>query len=157
MLIEADKRGDEIKILYSDIPFSVPKNLYLIGMMNTADRSLAMIDYALRRRFSFFEFEPAFDSEGFERLKILHDNEDYNKLISEVKFINEMIQNDSSLGDGCAIGHSFLCPDGKIDEEWIGSVIEYDLIPPLVKEYWFDNKTNFDVCCQRLQSVLSNK
>ncbi|MCK4269406.1 MAG: AAA family ATPase [Methanogenium sp.] len=156
MLIEADKRGDKIKILYSEIPFSVPENLYLIGMMNTADRSLAMIDYALRRRFSFFEFEPAFDSEGFERLKKLHENEDYNKLISEVKSINEMILDDPSLGDGCAIGHSFLCPDGEIDEEWLRSVIEYDLIP-LIKEYWFDNKTNFDGCSQRLQSILSNK
>jgi len=156
MLIETDKRGDKIKILYSEIPFSVPENLYLIGMMNTADRSLAMIDYALRRRFSFFEFEPAFDSEGFERLKKLHENEDYNKLISEVKSINEMILDDPSLGDGCAIGHSFLCPDGKIDEEWLRSVIEYDLIP-LIKEYWFDNKTNFDGCSQRLQNILPDK
>lgn len=156
MLIEADKRGHKIKILYSDIPFSVPKNLYLIGMMNTADRSLAMIDYALRRRFSFFEFEPAFDSEGFESLKELHNNEDYNKLISEIKSINEMIRVDSSLGDGCAIGHSFLCPEGKIDEEWLRSVIEYDLIP-LIKEYWFDNIENFNDCSQRLQSVLSKR
>lgn len=157
MLIEADKRGDNIKIFYSDVPFSVPENLHLIGMMNTADRSLAMIDYALRRRFSFFEFEPAFDSEGFESLKMFHDNKDFNKLISEVKSINEMIQDDPSLGDGCAIGHSFLCPDDDtVDEAWLRSVIEYDLIP-LIKEYWFDNKTNFDVCCQKLQSVLSNK
>ncbi len=65
MLIEADKRGKEVKILYSDTPFSVPKNLYIIGMMNTSDRSLAMMDYALRRRFSFFELRPAFDEESF--------------------------------------------------------------------------------------------
>jgi len=156
MLIEADKRGDKIKILYSDIPFSVPENIYLIGMMNTADRSLAMIDYALRRRFSFFEFEPAFDSDGFGDLKEFHKNEYYDKLIAEVKSINEMILDDPSLGDGCAIGHSFLCPEGEIDEEWLRSVIEYDLIP-LIKEYWFDNKTNFDGCSQRLQNILPDK
>ncbi len=65
MLIEADKRGNDIQLLYSSDKFSVPKNVYIIGMMNTADRSLAMIDYALRRRFAFFEMKPAFESEGF--------------------------------------------------------------------------------------------
>lgn len=156
MLIEADKRGDKIKILYSDDPFAVPENLYIIGMMNTADRSLAMIDYALRRRFSFFELEPAFDSKGFEDLKKAHDNEYYNNLIAEVKSINERILEDSSLGDGCAIGHSYLCSDGNIDEEWLRSVIEYDLVP-LLKEYWFDNKTTFDECCERLRSIFPDK
>ena len=65
MLIENDKRGISLQLLYSDEKFAVPKNVYIIGMMNTADRSLAMLDYALRRRFSFFDMEPGFDSEGF--------------------------------------------------------------------------------------------
>lgn len=58
MLIESDHRGEKITLAYNGMPFYVPENLYIIGMMNTADRSLAMIDYALRRRFSFFEIEP---------------------------------------------------------------------------------------------------
>ncbi|MDD4803536.1 MAG: AAA family ATPase, partial [Syntrophomonas sp.] len=62
MLVEKDKRGEKLRLLYSNELFSVPPNIYIIGMMNTADRSLAMIDYALRRRFAFFELEPAFDS-----------------------------------------------------------------------------------------------
>ena len=66
MLIENDYRGMEIKLAYSKKAFSIPKNLYIIGMMNTADRSLAMIDYALRRRFSFVEMVPGFESEGFK-------------------------------------------------------------------------------------------
>ena len=53
MLIENDKRDEEIRLLYKDEPFSVPSNIYIIGMMNTADRSLAILDYALRRRFAF--------------------------------------------------------------------------------------------------------
>lgn len=65
MLIERDYRGTKATLAYNGMSFSVPKNLYIIGMMNTADRSLAMIDYALRRRFSFFDIEPGFDSEGF--------------------------------------------------------------------------------------------
>ena len=65
MLIEADYRETKTTLAYNGLSFSVPKRLHIIGMMNTADRSLAMIDYALRRRFSFFDMEPGFDSEGF--------------------------------------------------------------------------------------------
>ena len=69
MLIEADKRDPEyaVPLTYSPEvePFHVPANLYLIGMMNTADRSLAMVDYALRRRFSFHRLEPAFGTNQF--------------------------------------------------------------------------------------------
>ena len=67
MLIEKDKRGEKVKLAYNDELFSVPENVYIIGMMNTADRSLAMMDYALRRRFSFFDVEPAFDTEMFRK------------------------------------------------------------------------------------------
>ncbi|GHV36835.1 hypothetical protein FACS1894187_12170 [Synergistales bacterium] len=65
MLIENDKRGEKnaLRLLYKDEDFFVPENVHIIGMMNTADRSLAMIDYALRRRFVFFDMEPAFDSD----------------------------------------------------------------------------------------------
>ena len=66
MLIEKDKRGIELQLLYSDENFSVPANVYIIGMMNTADRSLAMLDYALRRRFSFFTMKPGFNTIGFQ-------------------------------------------------------------------------------------------
>ena len=62
MLIEKDKRGEKIKLLYSNEWFTVPQNVRIIGMMNTADRSLALMDYALRRRFAFFDFAPAFSS-----------------------------------------------------------------------------------------------
>lgn len=65
MLIEKDKRGNALQLLYSDEKFYVPKNVYIIGMMNTADRSLAMLDYALRRRFAFFDMKPAFEQEVF--------------------------------------------------------------------------------------------
>ena len=66
MLIEKDKRGEKLRLLYSNALFSVPPNVYIIGLMNTADRSLAMIDYALRRRFAFYEIEPGFDSYSFQ-------------------------------------------------------------------------------------------
>src|SRR5699024_7318145 len=65
MLIESDKRGTELRLLYKHESFSVPPNVHIIGMMNTADRSLAVLDYALRRRFGFFEMAPGFRTEGF--------------------------------------------------------------------------------------------
>ncbi len=68
MLIENDKRGNALQLLYSDEKFAVPKNVYIIGMMNTADRSLAMLDYALRRRFAFFDIKPGFKTPGFQSI-----------------------------------------------------------------------------------------
>ena len=65
MLIEADYRDKKATLAYNGLSFSVPKRVHIIGMMNTADRSLAMIDYALRRRFSFFDLKPAFENERF--------------------------------------------------------------------------------------------
>lgn len=139
MLIENDKRGQQIRLLYEDELFSVPPNLYIIGLMNTADRSIAMIDYALRRRFSFFDVKPAFDSEQFEGMRESAENEKYDNLIECVKDLNKEIAADDSLGEGFCIGHSYFCfgENETINSEWLKSVVEYDVIP-LLKEYWFD-------------------
>lgn len=115
MLIEKGYRGTKCTLAYSGMPFSVPENLYIIGMMNTADRSLAMIDYALRRRFSFFEMEPGFNSEGFTNYQKAFANETFDALIDQVKILNKEITEDKSLGRGFQIGHSYFCsrePDG---------------------------------------------
>lgn len=77
-------------------------------MMNTADRSLAMIDYALRRRFSFFDMEPGFDSEGFIKYQEAFANDTFNTLIDRIKELNREIANDKSLGKGFCIGHSYF-------------------------------------------------
>ena len=137
MLMENDKRGTEIKLLYSDEIFSIPKNLYIIGMMNTADRSLAIIDYALRRRFAFFEFEPAFDSDGFKKYLEEKNSDKLFKLIEMMKKLNTDIRNDESLGKDFCIGHSFFCFDDDIDDYLLKSVVDYEIIP-LLNEYWFD-------------------
>lgn len=139
MLIENDKRGVSLQLLYSDEKFSVPKNIYIIGMMNTADRSLAMLDYALRRRFAFFEIKPGFTTDGFREYRMSLKNEKFDKLIACVESLNNVISNDESLGDGFCIGHSYFCnllPDA-IDDQVLSGIVEYELIP-LLKEYWFD-------------------
>ncbi|MCI1732988.1 MAG: EVE domain-containing protein [Bacteroidales bacterium] len=145
MLIERDYRGgkNEIRLAYNDETFFVPENLYIIGMMNTADRSLAMIDYALRRRFSFFDIRPGFDSNGFKTYKASMKNELFNQVIDAIKNINKDIEKDDSLGKGFCIGHSYFCNQSSIDKMWLSNVINYDIIP-MLSEYWFDNKGMFE-------------
>ena len=141
MLIESDYRGTKATMAYNGLSFSVPKKLYIIGMMNTADRSLAMIDYALRRRFSFFEMEPGFDSERFVAYQESLQNEHLNDLIGKIKELNRKISQDKSLGKGFCIGHSYFCGcenSAKCTDEWLRSIIEYDIIPT-ISEYWFDD------------------
>ena len=137
MLIESDKRGVELQLLYADEQFSIPSNIYIIGMMNTADRSLAMLDYALRRRFAFFEMPPAFSSAGFQAYKAKINNVKFNRLVETVERLNREITEDDSLGEGFRIGHSYFCTNINISDEWLRSVVEFELIP-LLKEYWFD-------------------
>lgn len=137
MLIESDKRGVELQLLYAEEQFSIPSNVHIIGMMNTADRSLALMDYALRRRFAFFEITPAFASAGFRAYRTKVNNQKFDRLIATVEQLNEVIASDDSLGEGFCVGHSYFCTNTSINDEWMRSVVEYELIP-LLKEYWFD-------------------
>lgn len=153
MLIEKDKRGEKLKLLYSNEWFTVPKNVRIIGMMNTADRSLAMMDYALRRRFAFFDFAPAFASDGFTGYLEEKDSPKLKKLISVVESLNTAISNDESLGDGFRIGHSYFCTDNDITDGWLKSVVEYEVIP-LLKEYWFDEPSKVIDWSANLRSAI---
>lgn len=137
LLIENDKRGVELQLLYSDERFCVPENVYLIGMMNTADRSLAMLDYALRRRFAFFELNPAFLSTGFQSYQNKIQNQKFDRLILEVRRLNEVIETDEMLGRGFRIGHSYFYTLALVDDAWLKSVVNFELVP-LLEEYWFD-------------------
>lgn len=141
MLIEADYRGSKIALAYSDLPFSVPENLYIIGMMNTADRSLAMIDYASRRRFSFFEMDPGFDTEGFSKYRKNLNSDVIDELIEKVKELNAEITHDKSLGKGFCIGHSYFCGKrtGEDAGEWCRQIVDFDILP-MLREYWFDDE-----------------
>jgi 5-methylcytosine-specific restriction protein B len=149
MLIEKDYRGVKATLAYTGLPFSVPENLYIIGMMNTADRSLAMIDYALRRRFSFFEMEPGFDSDGFIQYQKNLNNETFNELIEKVKELNTKIASDKSLGKGFCIGHSYFCGHDTCTDEWLRSIVDFDILP-MLNEYWFDDTAEL----QRWENVL---
>lgn len=152
MLIEADKRGPKhaISLTYSDRGerFSVPENMHVLGLMNTADRSLAIVDYALRRRFVFETLAPAFGSaHGRKRFRKFLRNKGVapgliKRIVAEFKKLNEAIGRDSDLGPGFAIGHSYFVPPedfgGSFDEGWRLRIVDMQ-IAPLLREYWFDN------------------
>lgn len=156
MLIENDYRGTEMTLAYNGEGFSVPKNLYIIGMMNTADRSLAMIDYALRRRFSFIEMEPAFDSVGFTDYQKKLNSTTFDKLIDRVKDLNREIAKDKSLGKGFCIGHSYFCGAENCTDDWLRSIVDYDIIP-MLSEYWFDDEDKAQYWTKLLRGVFDDK
>lgn len=149
MLIETDKRGPDwgVPLTYGDGPgdkFYVPENIYIIGLMNTADRSLAMVDYALRRRFAFVDLKPGFDSSSF-REDLEQKGADaglIEMIINKMSEVNKKIAADTAnLGPGFCIGHSFFCsiPDGTApNNEWYERIIKTE-IEPLLREYWFDD------------------
>jgi len=149
MFIESDKRGKEfsVPLVYrkEDEPeFYIPGNVYLVGLMNLADRSLAMVDYALRRRFSFITLKPQFESDIFR--KWLEDRsmnvELIDLIINKMSALNKVIREDSLLGENYQVGHSYFCPKGDnfegLTEEWYKAIVDKEIIP-LLKEYWFDN------------------
>ena len=155
MLLENDKRGASLQLVYSDEKFSIPDNLYIIGMMNTADRSLAMLDYALRRRFAFFELKPGFETDGFKSYQLTINNSKLNNLITCIKNLNYAIATDESLGEGFCIGHSYFCnltPE-SVNDQVISNIVEYELIP-LLKEYWFDEPTLVREWSESLRSTI---
>ncbi len=163
LLIEADKRGPEyaVPLTYSpeDEPFHVPANLYLIGMMNTADRSLAMVDYALRRRFSFFRLAPAFGTDQFSNYLQNKNNmgvpkELAKKISNRFSSLNGEIRADhANLGPGFEVGHSYFCSSTGVevfDESWYKAIIQQE-IEPLLREYWFDKADIVDEAVRKLQ------
>ena len=157
MLIESDKRGPEnkLQLLYSRELFCVPANVHIIGMMNTADRSLAMLDYALRRRFAFVELRPAFDSDGFREYCSGLGNSRFEALVREVESLNRAIAEDESLGEGFCIGHSYFCNmrSENCTDAALASIVDYELIP-MLKEYWFDEPGKVREWSDRLRRSL---
>ena len=163
-LLEADKRneGEALALAYPRKPgerVHIPPNVYVIGTMNVADRSLALVDLALRRRFAFFDLEPIFGSVWRNWMQE-HFGIGVN-FLSDVErrmtSLNEQIAGDRSLGPQFRVGHSVVTPppDTPIDDpvEWFTLVVETE-IGPLLDEYWFDNIQTADAAKSELLSNL---
>ncbi|HPJ13154.1 MAG TPA: AAA family ATPase [Caldisericia bacterium] len=164
MLIEHDKRGKKfaIPLTYSasdEDTFHIPPNVYLIGTMNTADRSIALVDYALRRRFAFVTLRPAFDHPTFSQFLREHGISD--AMIAHIRSVMERLNKDiaedtHNLGKGFCVGHSFFCPSEnktQMEEDWYQSVMEYEILP-LLEEYWIDDEGSLDKWRDELHELL---
>ena len=152
LLIEADKRSAkwQTELTYGregEAGFHVPENLHIIGTMNTADRSLAMVDYALRRRFVFVDLGPALSSPGFRaRLKDVGVSDSLaTRILARLDRLNATIKDDRTLGSGFCIGHSYFCqkPADLDEHEWYRRIVRTELAP-LLREYWFDDRARAD-------------
>ncbi len=160
MLVEPDKRGKEfsIPLAYasdSDDKFYIPANVHIIGTMNTADRSLAMVDYALRRRFRFITLRPEF-SDTFKQFLTARGAESalVKKVVDRMAALNRQIADDTKdLGPGYQIGHSYFCPgDGsRPDDAWFRRVVDSEIVP-LLQEYWLDDDRKVQ---QQREALLS--
>lgn len=149
LLLEADKRNAAyaITLTYSETPFFIPSNLFVIGTMNTADRSLAVVDYALRRRFAFMQLHPEFGEKfvqflGEQGLDIIF----AERLAVSMQSLNETIKQDPSLSDAFCIGHSYFLNPTQNHTLWFRRIIALE-ISPLLHEYWFDDsdKATFEI------------
>ena len=163
MLIERDKRDRKyaMPLAYSDSeddPFYVPENVYIVGLMNTADRSLALVDYALRRRFAFVTLKPEFGSPKFKKFLTDRGMEEdlVGKLVGSMIQLNNRIAEDTlDLGEGFCIGHSYFCSeDNGLGNEWIKEVLEYE-IQPLLQEYWMESTEKAEEEIDRIKNELS--
>ena len=122
-------------------------------MMNTADRSLAMIDYALRRRFSFIDMEPGFDTEGFKKYMDSKSSDTMKALVREIKQLNDDIK--EKLGKGFCIGHSYFVFDEPCSDALLRNIVNFDILPMLA-EYWFDDEEQYEAWASRLNGVFEN-
>jgi len=159
-LIEKSKRNpdDALTLGYPKFDgeqFYLPDNLYLLGTMNIADRSLALVDLALRRRFSFETLEPAFTDAwaGYLTAMLPNDADLVETVRNRILELNAVIAEDAMLGPHFAIGHSFVTPthaqsDGKA---WYFGVVDTQIAHQL-HEYWFDNRDKADAAVAALKS-----
>ncbi|MCY3540424.1 MAG: AAA family ATPase [Gammaproteobacteria bacterium] len=145
-LLERDKRDESEALLlsYSNKRTYVPNNVFVIGTMNTADRSLAIMDFALRRRFAFETLRPCFNELWLQWcLKQWDDEDEWSRIKGRIEQLNDTIEKDPLLGSQFAIGHSFVTPSSEFSSEeavvdWFTRVVSREILP-LVSEYWFDD------------------
>lgn len=155
LLLEKDKRNEEVTLLYSRKGFTIPANLRIIGMMNTADRSIALMDHALHRRFAFIDMQPAFAHKGFQSFVSKASAPHLPQLLDELQRLNAHIAEDESLGKGFRIGHSYFCPADidALSDERLTLILEFEILP-LLEEYWFEEPQKLQEWTERLRHAL---
>lgn len=172
-LVEASKRckpEDKDKISQDGLQLTykmanneicyVPENIYIIGTMNLADRSLAIVDFAFRRRFAFVTLKPEFNETWKKWVKNKGVPEELaKKIYTRLKELNDVISESEFLGDGFMIGHSFFTPEQQIPEgeaqKWYDNVINQEVVP-ILREYFFDDKDELKKQENNLKGIPDN-
>ncbi|SOC17813.1 McrB family protein [Pseudobutyrivibrio ruminis] len=144
-LIEEDKRWGEkyqmcVKLPENNELFTIPNNLYIVGTMNTADKSISLIDVALRRRFDFIELTPDLD--------LIHDEVIKDVLYNLNKYLEEQLKSSDLL-----VGHSFFIDK---TEEDLPRIFNNSIIP-LLYEYFYDQKSKVKKALEESLKVLDDK
>ena len=153
-LLESSKRNPEsaIELTYAGPDegqgelrqaVHLPDNLYVIGTMNTADRSIAMVDIAFRRRFTFENLRPALDEAWITFVAERGMPRDFAlRIRNAVDSLNDTIRSSKTLGPDYCLGHSFFTPHDRLEDgsaqDWMDGVVEAE-VSPLIYEYWFDD------------------
>lgn len=152
LILLLEYRDTPLILPYSGDVFRLPQNLFIIGTMNTADRSIAIVDFALRRRFAFFSFEPRADVLE----KFFHDNPPQisaNSVVVLFQRLNTKISETKTLGPAYCVGHSFFMePD--LDGETLERIWQHK-IAPLLEEYYFDNPAELPEFEDMVKSVYA--
>ena len=161
MLIEKEYRGSKnsVTLTYSskdDEQFYVPENVFILGMMNTADRSLALVDYALRRRFAFERLNPLFGQSTFKTF--LEGGGADPSLVAALSerliALNEAISDDPNLGSGFSVGHSYFCrPGAALTAQDYFDAVRNEILP-LLEEYWVDDRDLLEKWREKLLADL---
>ena len=112
-----------------------------------------MLDYALRRRFAFFDMRPGFETDGFRKYRTILNSSKFDNLINYVESLNDAIADDDSLGEGFCIGHSYFCNLEDTSDQTLSRIVEFELIP-LLKEYWFDEPVKIKNWASNLRSAI---
>jgi 5-methylcytosine-specific restriction protein B len=163
-LLEVDKRDPENALRLThhregEEPFHVPSNLHVIGTMNLADRSLSVLDHALRRRFAFISLKPEYgeaykawcQKQGLPALFTMD-------IAARITAVNEIIDGDPHLGANYLVGHSYLCPrpyETSLEEPavWFREAAMTQILP-LLEEYWFDDMPRLEEARAHLLSGI---
>lgn len=154
-LLDSDRRGHELRLLYRDEQFYIPENVYIIATMNTSSENASLTDYSLRRRFAFFEVNPAFESPSFIKYKSNIGSKKMDRLVKVITDLNKAISLDAAGNRGFLVGHSYFCEILPIDDSRLDFIAKYELLP-LIHTYFAAQPEQDKLWTTKINTAIKN-